>query len=210
MSRIIDLTHTLFDGLEAFPGNLNVSYKPMHEVKNGGYRVGELHVDGHTGTHLDVPRHVFPEGRTLDKLDLNKCIGPSLKVSLLKDEGDEISIEDLKPYEDKIKKLRRLVLVTGWSKKFGTSDFYENYPGISANAASWLVGLGVDLIGIEQPSVHFSNGLEVHHIFLEGEVVVVEALAWPEKIPKDEFEIICLPLSIRDGDGSPTRVVALA
>ena len=115
----------------------------------------------------------------------------------------------IKPYEDKIKEIRRLVLATGWSKKFGTSVFYEDYPGISVDTASWLVDLGVDLIGIEQPSVHFSNGLEVHHIFLKGEVVVAEALAWPEKIPKDEFEIICLPLSIRDGDGSPARVVAL-
>ena len=210
MGKIIDLTHVLFDGLEAFPGNLNVSYKPMHEIKTGGYRVGELHMDGHTGTHLDVPRHVFPEGRTLDKLDLSKCIGPAFKVKLPKNKGEEITINDLKSYESKIKEIQRLVLATGWSEKFGTSDFYEDYPGISADTASWLVDLGVELIGIEQPSVHFSKGLEVHHIFLKGEVVVIEALAWPGKIPKDEFEIICLPLSIRDGDGSPTRVVALA
>ncbi len=209
MRKIIDLTHTLFDGLKAFPGNLNVSYKPMHEIKNGGYRVGELYMDGHTGTHLDVPRHVFPEGRTLDKLDLTKCIGPAIRISVPKAAGEEIILDDLAPYEARIKEIKRVVLATGWSTMFGSSQFYENYPGISDRAASWLIDLGVVLVGMDLPSVHPDRGIEIHHIFLRKEVVVVEAIAWPEKVPQDEFEIICLPLSIRGGDGSPARVVAI-
>ena len=211
MRRIIDLTHTLFDGLEGFPGNPDVEIKPFNQIDDGGYRVNTLYMDGHTGTHLDVPRHVFHDGQPLDELDLNKCIGPAFRISLVKKAGDEITIADLQPYENKIKDLKRIVIATGWSSKFGTGEFYQNYPGFTFDAASWLIDTGVVLVGIDMPSVHPGPemGLQVHHIFLKAGIVVVEAIAAPEQIPFDEFELICLPLSIKGGDGSPARVVAI-
>ncbi len=209
MSKYIDLTHALYDGLIAYPGNLNVSIKPIHEIDSDDYRVGTLHMDGHTGTHLDMPRHVFADGRTLDNIDLNKCIGPAVRITLPRGKDSEITVDDLKPFEQSIKRTGKVVLDTGWSKMFGSVEFYENYPGITEAAATWLVELGIDLVGIDMPSVHFTDGLAVHHIFLRSEVVIVEAIAWPDRIPTDQFELICLPLSIKGGDGSPDRAIAV-
>lgn len=49
----------------------------------------------------------------------------------------------------------------------------------------------------------------VHRAFLEKEVVIVEGLFNLNQIPQEEFTIMALPLPIKDGDGSPCRVVAL-
>ncbi|MDY6914083.1 MAG: cyclase family protein [Planctomycetota bacterium] len=209
MRKIIDLTHPMYDGLEAFPGNQNVKISPLHEIDQGGYRVNTFLMDGHTGTHIDVPWHVFPDGETLEKLDLGKCIGPAFRVSLPKGRGEHISPEELKPYEEKIVRTKRLILATGWSSQFGGEEFYVDFPGVSIDAARWLVDKGVVLLGLEQPSVHPDDGLEVHHILLEAKVAIVEAIAWPQRIPSDEFELICLPLAIRGGNGAPTRTVAV-
>ena len=209
MRRYIDLTHAIFDGLPAYPGDLSVSIKPIDEIDNGGYRVGAIHMDGHTGTHVDVPRHVFADGRTLENIDLYKCIGPAVRVTLAKDKGEEITVEDLMPFKDGIARTRRLVLDTGWSGMFGGTGFYDDYPGISVKAANWLVELDIYLVAIDMPSPHFSKGLDVHRIFLRSEVVIIESLAWPDRVPDDEFELICLPLSIKGGDGSPARVIAV-
>lgn len=209
MERIIDLTHALSDGLAGFPGNEIVRIKPLHRIEEGGYKVSTFFMDGHTGTHLDVPSHVFQDGESLEKIDLNKCIGSAFLVSLNKSKGEEITRKELEPFTDKIKKSRRLIIATGWSKNFGTPEFYKDYPGISPDAATWMTGMGIVLLGVEQPSVHPARGLEVHHKFLSSGVVIVEALTSLEKITKREFKIICLPLLIQDGDGSPSRVVAV-
>ena len=35
-----------------------------------------FHMCAHNGTHIDAPYHFINEGKTIDKLDLNKLVGP--------------------------------------------------------------------------------------------------------------------------------------
>jgi arylformamidase len=46
-------------------------------------------------------------------------------------------------------------------------------------------------------------------ILLGAGIVIVEGLALG-KVPPGDYELVCLPLKIKDGDGAPARVVLRA
>lgn len=209
MSRIVDLTHPIYDGLQGFPGNETIRVGTLLDIPSGGYHVSTVFTDTHTGTHIDVPCHVFPDGKSLDCLDLNKCIGPAVMLHIEKRAGEEITVSDLADEERRIRETGRLVIATGWSRLFGKPDFYKDFPGVTLEAAEWLAQTGVVFLGLEQPSVNPRQHLEVHHRLLENGIVVAEALASPERIPPGVFELICLPMSILGADGAPARIVGI-
>jgi kynurenine formamidase len=208
--KIIDLTHSLYNGLEGYPGNYRVDLETLHEVEKTGYHVSKVTFDTHLGTHIDTPMHINVGAQGVDQADLEKLIGPAKLFDVSgKGAGSEIAMGDLGPRGEAIGKGDRVVLRTGWQKHFGTPEFFQNFPGISLDLASQLVDRGVVLIGIEPPSVHPTLHLEVHHKLIDNGVQVVEALANLDRIQSREFEIICLPLRIKECDGSPCRVVAV-
>lgn len=209
MRQIFDLTHPIYDGLEGFPGNETIRIGTLLDIPDGGYHVSTVFTDTHTGTHIDVPCHVFPDGKPLDCLDLDKCIGPAVMLHTEKGAGEEITLADLAHEESRIGETRRLVIATGWSRFFGTPDFYNDFPGITLEAADWLAKLGVVFLGLEQPSVNPRHHLEVHHKLLENGIVVAEALSSPERIPVGLFDLICLPMSVLGADGAPARIVGI-
>jgi len=208
--RIIDLTHTLAHGVEGYPGNYKVEIERIHNVEEGGYQVSKVTFDTHLGTHLDVPRHITAGGEGLERIDLEKLIGPAVLVDASdKADGGEIAGEDLEEARKEIGPGGRVLFRTGWQRRFGTPGFFEGFPGIAPETATWLVEQGVVLVGLETPSVHPEMHLEVHHILIDAGVVVVEALANLDRITRRRFEFLCLPLKIKDCDGSPCRAVAV-
>ena len=58
--------------------------------------------------------------------------------------------------------------------------------------------LSVERFNFERPTTHLA--------LLSREVIVVEGLGLSAVAPGD-YELICLPLKIRGGDGGPARVV---
>jgi kynurenine formamidase len=208
--QIIDLTHTLSHGVEGYPGNYRVEIEQIHNVEEGGYQVSKITFDSHLGTHLDVPRHITAGGEGLERINLEKLVGPAVLVDASdKAEGGEITVEDLGDLRDRIGSGSRVLFRTGWQRHFGTPAFFEGFPGIAPELATWLVERGVALVGLETPSVHPEMHLQVHHILIDAGVVVVEALANLDRITRQEFELVCLPLKLKDCDGSPCRAIAV-
>ncbi|MCC9078128.1 cyclase family protein [Litorilinea aerophila] len=205
--QVIDLTLTAYHGMRG------VEIYPNTSIAREGYNTTQLHLYSHAGTHMDAPRHFLEDGRTIDRLDLQKCVGPALVVDLThKEPNSFITVEDLAPVAARIGPGARLLLHTGWSHHAELPDYRTHFPRISRELARWLVDRGVWLLGVEMPSVASLQDREelreVHQILLRGEVVIVECLAHLEELP-EEVEFIALPLKIQDGDGTPVRAVAL-
>jgi len=118
----------------------------------------------------------------------------------------EILPEDL----GEVQKGDRILLKTGNYKLMKQSTFPEEYVSLSAEAAKFLAEkeinlVGIDFLGIEKEK---NPGHPVHVTLLSAGVVNVEGLDL-ENIEPGEYELICLPLKIKDGDGSPARVVLI-
>lgn len=208
--RIVDLTHTLYHGLEGYPGNYRVEIEHLHEVERTGYQVSKITFDSHVGTHLDVPRHITSGGEGLDRIDLDKLIGPALVFDLTrKGGGAEILPGDFGAGAEGIGPGTRVIIRTGWQRHFGEPSFFKRFPGLAQRTAAWLVERRIPLLGIDTPSIHPADHLEVHHTLIDNGVVVVEGLANLDQLRKQQIHLICLPLKIRDCDGCPCRVVAI-
>ena len=205
--RIIDLTLTHYHGMRG------VQIAQNTRISREGYNTTNLTLYSHAGTHMDAPRHFLDDGRTIDHLDLDKCVGPATVIDLShKAPNSLITVTDLADHHDRIGPGARLLLRTDWDLHAEQPNYRTSFPRISRELATWLVGRGVWLIGLEMPSVASLQDKEelttVHQTLLRGEVVIVECLANLRDLPP-QVTFIALPLKIEQGDGSPIRAVAL-
>jgi kynurenine formamidase len=155
---------------------------------------------------MDAPFHFFGNGQTIDQIDIDVCIGPALLVTI-PGSRNEIDMADLKPFAGDLRRLRRLVLNTGWYRRWGRDDYFTAHPVLTPAAAAYLVDSGLQLIGIDFPSVDRPPHA-VHLELLGNGIVIVENLTNLDRIPGPEFELVALPLAIAGRDGSPVRAVA--
>lgn len=206
MSKTIKLTHVIKDKMKGYPGDPIASFKQFHKIKDVKYNVTQVSLGTHSGTHLDVPCHCILNGSSVDKIDLNKCIGEAIVINLKKGSKSMIDINDFKGIN--IKKGSRILVKTGWSKRFGKDSFFKDFPGITVKLAKYLVSKKVSLIGIEQPSVNPIDHLKVHKTLLNGGVVIVETMKLSE-IKKKKVFLVVMPLFLQGLDGSPVGAVAI-
>ena len=206
--RIIDLSLPFRDG------DAGVSIQPHATFAEKGYKTSDLALYSHAGTHLDAPEHWMEGGRTVDALDLQKCIGPATVIDLThKPPDSQIMVDDLAMHAAQIVLGARLLLRTDWDLHADRDDYRTRFPRLSLSVAEWLAGRGVWLIGLETPSVaSLTNRVElrdVHRALLSREVVIVESLANLRAITRRQVHFIALPLRLVGCDGSPVRAVAI-
>jgi len=214
---IIDLTYPIHQGMTTFP----VHWHPFVEVTQLG-RIGiegresrKLVLGTHSGTHVDAPRHFIPDGETIDRIPLETLVGPA-KLIDFSDAAPlaEIQVEDFElQLGDECPE--RLVMRFDWSTQWGSLKYYTEHPYISEGAANWLKARGVRLLGMDTPqadSPKNGRGSErdspIHKILLGAGIIKVEYLTNLKLVTSMDFELIVLPLPIRDGDGAPARCIA--
>jgi len=208
--RIIDLTHPITTGMPAFPGDPAVELRAISLIADGGYEVSELRMGTHAGTHIDAPRHCIPGARGIDGIPLDSLIGPAEVLDLGdREAGSQIAAADLDRHAARVAEGSRLLLRTGWGKRFGQPEFFVAFPGLTEGAALWLTSRKVALVALEQPSTHPERHLEVHRALLSAGVALVESMANLDKLTLDRVYLIVLPLNLVGLEGSPVRAVAI-
>jgi len=210
LQKIIDLTHPVTTGMPTFPGDPAVELRAISLIADGGYEVSEIRMGAHTGTHIDAPRHCIPGARAVDKIPLDSLIGWAEVLELgEKPAGYEITAADLDRFADRVTQGSRLLLRTGWGKRFGDLQFFADFPGLTEGAAFWLTSRKVALVGLEQPSTHPKRHLEVHKALLAAGVALVESMANLDQLTLDRVYLIVLPLNLVGLEGAPVRAVAI-
>lgn len=106
------------------------------------------------------------------------------------------------------------MLFTGWDEKFESPD-YNIHPYLSIDAAEWIVGKGVKLLGIDcitvdLPTPMRQKGFEypVHRILLGNGVLIAENVANLGKVAGKKSRILALPLKVKGSDAGHARIVA--
>jgi arylformamidase len=206
--RLVDLAHPLVDGGPGFPGDPPFSVFPWAEIGTDGYRVSKIEIGSHQGTHLDAPAHFLNEALTVEQMPLEWFYGPAQVLRIPKGPGEEIGLVDLEPYaRHGFAGEAKLLLATGWDRRYGTEAFYKEAPSLTVEACEYLVDGGIRLLGMDlpTPSLHAKAS---HLTFFDAGVVLVESLANLDTLP-DEVVFCAFPLKLVGGDGSPVRAVAI-
>jgi len=213
--RIIDLSYPINTATPPWPGTPAVTVDILDRATLS--RPEERHVNSsriginiHCGTHMDAPFHFIENGGTIDQVPLERAYGPATLVDLgERAAGSHIEHNDLLPWSDSLRRTRKAILRTGWSARWKQPEFFSRFPDINPQAAKFLVELGVELIGVETPSVDYPPN-PTHVILLGSNVLIVENLTNLEQIPAGEFVFAAIPLNLEGRDGSPVRAIAIA
>ncbi len=208
MSILIDLSSPLRHGAGAFPNDPKLSIIPHGKVSTHQYNISQVVIGTHQGTHLDAMFHFFDEGRTVDQMPLDWFFGKAHVLRIPKQANQEITADDLKPFEDILRPEAKILVETGWHQHFDQSDYFEDFPSFTQEAARYLTDRKIRLLGMDMPTIG-KDWLELHHILLgpDAEIVVVEGLANLDQLP-ESFLFIGFPLNFAGRDGSPIRAVA--
>jgi kynurenine formamidase len=210
MRRIIDLTHPMYSGMPVFPGSRPVRFQPVSDMSRDGFLQQYLNLPSHAGTHVDAPAHMVEGGLTLDSIPVDHFIGSGAVLRVPGSPDPCIKCADLIPYRDRVESVEMVLISTGWSRNWGTERYMAGYPFLSVEAANWLAEFPLKAVGLDTPSVDPPDSAEnpSHHVFFRRNMIIIENMDRIDELPDTGFLLVCLPLRIRDADGSPARAVA--
>ena len=212
--KILDLTLTVSDKIPTFPGSPQPNFIPWENIKDDGYNLELLFLSSHTGTHLDAPYHFIENGTKIHEISPNRLIRDAVLIKSRKKSGEAITKTDILKFEkmhEKIPNGSTVIFWTGWQKMLHDDSYFIKNPGLSTTAAKYLVSKKTNLVGIDSPSIDFqaSKQFSVHHIFSKNGILILENLANLEKIKSWKFQLVVLPLKLKNATGSPVRAVAV-
>ena len=207
---IYDISVPLAHGMTIYPGDPDIQIQDWKAISKGdSANVSFLHFGAHTGTHVDAPAHFIEGAPRVESLPLDVLIGEA-QVIQVPDNADTIDqvfvIERCAPGISRV--LFKTRNSTFW--RSGDSGFKRDYCYLETVAAEHLVANGIRLVGIDYLSIEKSGnpGHPTHLTLLSHGVVIVEGLNLGD-VTEGHYELICLPLRVRggQGDGAPARAV---
>jgi arylformamidase len=202
-SRIYDVSLTIDPKLPVNPGNPQITLELVKSMTWGGSsNVSLLHIGTHTGTHVDAPCHFIPGAPGIDVYKPDVLVG---KARLFQLAGVN-RIDRLVLGQLDLSQVTRVILGTSNSYTANTAAI-DHEIVITEDGARLLVEKGIILIGIDNLSheEYHKEVRPVHEILLGAGIAIVEGLDLVD-VPAGDYEIMCLPLKIKGGDGAPARV----
>jgi kynurenine formamidase len=194
-------------GMPTYPGDPAVSLSPHATHAADGYRVTACAFGSHTGTHVDAPAHVDPDGTELADYPVDRFRFDARLVDCRGVGADEaVTVEDLHSAGlDAAPDHDLLLFHTGWADHWGT-DLYLDHPFLAPAAAEWCAEHGL-AVALDTPSPDpFGDAdLPAHHALLGADCLLLENLTGLDALPS-RCRVSAFPLL--GGDGSPARVVA--
>jgi kynurenine formamidase len=181
--RLIDLSQPLFDTAPNCPVHPPVSFRRTADHPADGWRMEEIAMATHTGSHLDAPLHKIAGGRSIDQLPLETFVGPA-RIADLRGLPPDAGIQSDR-LATALPGLNRgdiVLLATGWGEKRAkTPEWLHHSAFVHPDGARWLVERGVRGVGIDHYSIGGQGPLneETHTILLGAGVWVVEDLSFP-------------------------------
>jgi arylformamidase len=168
--------------------------------------MSQMTINSHHGTHVDSPRHFYPEGTSIDQMPLETIMGPARIIGIKSTgliEPEELALHDLQPGE-------RILFKTVNSAYYKEPKFIEDFVHLSSNGARFLVEKKISVVGIDYLAIGSFRErpklIEVHQILLGNGIWIIEALDLSAVDP-GKYEIICLPIKIRQGDAAQARAI---
>lgn len=186
----------------------------------------------HTGTHFDAPIHWvtgkdYKDGAT-DTVPVQRFVAPAVVIDCSKDaKKDEkflLTPKHILAWEkkhDTIPKGSWVLMRTDWSKRDAVGyanlrDDGAHTPGPTPAAMRFLVeergvlGFGTETIGTDAGQAHhFVPPYPAHHYLHGAGRYGLQCLCNLDLLPARGAVLVAAPLKIRQGSGSPLRVLAL-
>ncbi len=200
----IDISFPIRPETMVYPGDPPFLAKRLSDAGDGDLSTVSLFSLGsHLGTHLDAPRHFFPEGADVASIPLERLCGRALVIHI----PYKLYIEDTDLKEYDIKE-GSIVLFRTANSAFDGIHPLSFYVSLAPSGALFLAEKKVALVGIDYITIEpvASADFFVHKTLLGQGIPILETLCLGHA-EAGEYELYCLPLKIENGDACPVRAV---
>ncbi len=176
---------------------------------------GRLDFDLHSGTHIDLPLHVLPQGKTSDTWESEQFLTRCRVLDFSALTADRIGAGDLQQKEEEGKRPggepffeagSTALLKTANSAKqhFDFSFVYLETSGAEYLARENIVGVGIDALGIERDQ----EGHPTHRALLQKGIWILEGLRLAA-VAEGNYILALMPLKIAGVEALPARAFLL-
>jgi arylformamidase len=157
----------------------------------------------HIGTHLDAPLHLDATAAAVEAVPIARCVGPA-EVVRPGSGGVAMTPADL-PEGWEPQSPRVLVRTDSFPID---GEIGPGFAGLSSALVHWLADRGVELVGIDTPSVDVfeAEDLPAHHALLERGLTWIEGL-WLAEADPGRYFLSALPLLLEGAEAAPARAV---
>ena len=201
---ILDISPLIDPAINVWPGDTPYVHTVNLDMAAGSnITLSDIRTTVHVGAHTDAPNHYVADGEDIASRRLDYYVGPCAVIGVGVARGERI----LPRHVDAAQ-------VTAPRVLFRTGTFpdprhwNDDFASLSPELVDFLHERGVILIGIDTPSVDpfHSKELEAHHAFARHDMATLEGIVL-EGVEDGEYELIALPLRLRNADASPVRAV---
>ena len=185
--KIYDISQEVFS-CGVYPGD-PVPERQIHSSTAAGdlYNLTSFSMCAHNGTHVDAPFHFLPEGKTIDRMDLDLFVGDCF---VARHEGDVKAADARAILESSCGAAR--ILIAGAAT-------------VTAEAAGIFAAGGICLLGNESQSVGPEDApMAVHKILLNQGIALLEGIVLKD-VPEGFYFLSAAPLNLAGADGAPCR-----
>ncbi len=215
MKKIIDLSHTITDGLVTYKGlppPIICDYISREQSKTmyaegTSFQIGSIQMCSNTGTYLDAPFHRYEDGKDISQLEI-EALASLEGIKIVVDEGVS-AIDESYFYEHELQG-KAVLVETKWSKHWNTEAYYEGHPHLTEKAAEYLRDAGVVLVGIDSYNIDdvVRNERPVHSTLLDNDILIVEHLCNLTSLPNSGFAFYAVPVKVAGFGTFPVRAFA--
>jgi arylformamidase len=161
----------------------------------------------HSGTHVDAPMHFVASGASIDRVPLERFIGPA-RVLDIPDSVQAIDAAELARHDWRGAPrilFRTRSSVRGWMT---SPTFHRDFAYIAPDAAQLLADAGVQLVGVDYLSAEQfgAPAPRAHQILLGRDIPIVEGLSL-QAVSAGDYDLIVLPLKVGGHEAAPARAV---
>ncbi|WP_150307470.1 cyclase family protein [Planctomonas psychrotolerans] len=219
--RLVDLSHTIREGLVTLPGVPAPVISPLltRAEAESRYAAGTTFVmdivslPGNTGTYIDTAFHRYADGADLAAVSLETVVDLPTEVFHLTDartRGIPASV-----FHDRDVRGKAVLLHTGWDRRFGTPAYGIDAPFLAGDGVDYLAEQGVTLVGIDSVNVDdmsddAQGARPAHSVFLASGIPVVEHLTNLGDLPPSGALFTAVPPKIEKFGTFPVRAFAKA
>ena len=200
-----DISPVIHEGIAVFPGDTTFSRNVLMSFDGGSHLdLSTITTTVHLGAHADAPSHYHKDGQSMEQRDLMLYMGPCQVITVRPEKKQRI-------HKEHVSVDIRAPRVLFKTDSFPDPDQWtDDFNSLGPELIDWLSGLGVRLVGIDTPSVDPSDSKDLlsHQALYRNDMAVLEGIVL-SKVPDGIYNLIALPLNIKDADASPVRAILL-
>lgn len=204
MRKVWDISPLISEKTAVFPGDTKFKREVLlDQMKGDNLDLSTIKTTVHIGAHTDAPNHYDKNGVGIDKRDINIYLGTAQVISV--ETTGRIKLNDIENTEIKAS---RVLFKTN---SFNDPNLWHNsFNALSVELVQYLAKKNVILIGIDTPSVDLADDkeLQAHHEIAKNDMAILEGILLSD-VEDGLYDLIALPLKIKDADASPVRAVLL-